>query len=355
MSKPYISNQPFSISVSDLQNLYKNLGNKIFGQEHVIKEVVDTIMISAAKIQNKEKPIGSFLFTGATGTGKTELAKELAKCLNMDFLRFDMSEYSDEFSARNLTGGQKGLIGYEDGGLLTNEVLEHPNSVILFDEIEKTDPAVYKVFLQILDYATLTDTKGNKVNFINTIIIMTSNLGVEESENSNAIGFCKESEHNANSTANFSAIVDFFTPEMRARIEKILHFHPITEDVVVKIIDKFLSEFQADLKSKKINLTVTNNAKYMLKRLWFNSQKEGAREVSKIINSHFKQYIAKEMLFGKLKDGGVITIDTEEESFTFVASQTNYFPTALEAQKYAKEHIGTVITRADDGVGYKVL
>ncbi len=338
-----------------MQNLYKNLGDKIFGQEHVINEVVDSIMISAAHIQNKEKPIGSFLFTGPTGTGKTELAKELAKTLKMDFLRFDMSEYSDKYSARNLTGGQKGLVGYEDGGLLTNEVLKYPNSVILFDEIEKADPIVYKVFLQILDYATLTDTKGNKVDFTNTIIIMTSNLGIEESKNSNTIGFYKESTEDTTSSINFSAIVDFFTPEMRARIEKILYFHPISEDTVIKIIDKFLSEFQTDLKKRQIDLTITDNAKYMLKRLWNTSQKEGARVISKIINSNFKHYIAKEMLFGKLKDGGDVIIDTKEKSFTFSISQTKYFSTALEAQNYAKKHIGTVITRADDGVGYKIL
>jgi len=337
-------------SILDLSQYLKN---KIFGQEEIVDEVVGTIMISAAGIHNKEKPIGSFLFAGPTGTGKTELAKELAKKLKMEFIRFDMSEYSDEYSARNLTGGQAGLVGYEKGGLLTNAILENPASVILFDEIEKADPAVYKVFLQILDYATLTDTKGNKVDFSNTIIIMTSNLGVQHTTIQANMGFIQANKTQEKSV-DFSAIVDFFTPEMRARIDKMLFFNPITDDIILQIIDKFLEELKNELKQKHIKLYVEEPAKKLLKELWNNSEKEGARTISKIINTQFKQMIAIEMLYGFLQDGGELRISAHKKKFLFEEEQL-YFETALEAQQYAKEHIGTVITRDNTNEGYKVL
>ena len=334
-------------STVDYATLKEQLNNKIFGQSDIIESVVNTILISAADIGNDEKPQGSFLFTGPTGTGKTELAKELAKQLKKDFIRLDMSEYADEYSARNLTGGQKGLVGYEDGGLLTNEVKEKPNSVILFDEIEKADPAVYKVFLQILDYATLTDTQGQEVDFSKTVIIMTSNLGVQTTRE-NRVGFKNEVDDDS---LNYKAIVDFFTPEMRARIDKILYFNPITDEIIHNIIEKFLKEFEYELEKKHIDLTVTENAREKLHDIWGESEQEGARTISKIINNHFKQHIAKEILFGHLMDGGNIEIDVKDDEFIYNYPHV-YFQTSQEACQYARENVGAIITLAEDGIGY---
>ena len=334
----------------NILNLEENLNNKIFGQSHIIKEVVESIYISLAKLSDDSKPQASFLFTGATGTGKTELAKELAKQLKKDFIRFDMSEYSDKSSIRNLSGSAKGLVGYEEGGLLTNAILDKPNSIILFDEVEKAHKSIFTLFLQILDYATLTDTLGNKVDFSNTIIIMTSNLGIKE--NNTFIGF-------NNNTKEFSpidkeAIKEFFTPELRARLDKILYFNPISSEIIYNIIDKFLDQFIQNLLKKNIHLLVTDKAKEKLYLLWETSDKEGARTLYKIINTQFKQHIAKEILFGGLTQGGSITIDIKDDEFIYNYTHM-YFKTSQEACSYAKKHIGTVITRATDDVGYIVL
>ena len=187
-----------TIDINKMLKLNENLQKKIFGQKHIIDEVVDILSISAAGLNDESKPYASFLFTGPTGVGKTELAKELATILDISFVRFDMSEYGDEYSARNLTGGQKGLVGYEDGGLLTNAIAEEPYSVLLFDELEKAHPAVYKVLLQVLDYGTLTDTQGHKIDFTKTIIIFTSNLGFSDASKTMGFGVKSSNEiHNA--------------------------------------------------------------------------------------------------------------------------------------------------------------
>ena len=333
-----------------------HLKSRIFGQDHAINAIVDMISISTAGLGDSSKPIASFLFTGPTGVGKTEIAKELASCLKMNFVRFDMSEYADEYSARNLTGGQAGLVGYEDGGLLTNAIIEEPRSIVLFDEIEKADKKVLNTLLQVLDYGTLTDTKGNKADFTNTIIVMTSNLGANEE---NGIGFANKSLYKG------TAILDFLTPEFRNRIDKILEFNKLTKEIVVHITDKFLKDLSFQLSKKNFTLSISIEAKNALNDIGFDP-KMGARSVLRAINSEFKKEISRILLstnepLGVIsvdyQDGGFIyaltTPNTSKEKSLFELDEKEYdFETAEEAQEYARENIGTVITRAPRRVGF---
>ena len=349
-----------SSNFSTLQEMPKYLKNRIFGQDHIIDNVLDMLTINIAGLGDENKPIATFLFTGPTGVGKTELTIEIAKYLNMHFERFDMSEYADDSSYRNLIGGDKGLVGYDDGGLLTNAITEHPFSVLLLDEIEKADKAIYNTFLQVFDYATLKDTKGNVTDFSNTIIIMTSNLGVTEQR---GIGFGENKNVNKG-----SAIVDFLTPEFRNRIDKILHFNTLTEDMIEPVVDKFLDDLSTKLSKKNITLIISSQAREYLTSMGFESAM-GARSVKRMINNEFKKHISKEILFGVLKHGGEITINIEETEFIYTylplaapktqtelfKDQSMYdFETADEAMVYAKNNPGTVIRRASSGVGYVI-
>lgn len=335
-------------------SIAQKLKNRIFGQDHIVDNVIDTLNISFAGLSDPLKPIASFLFTGPTGVGKTELTKELAKALNMNFIRFDMSEYSDKYSARNLTGGSAGLVGYEEGGLLTNEVIDEPKSIVLFDEIEKADKIVLNTLLQVLDYGTLTDTKGNKADFTKTIIIMTSNLGAHES---NGIGF-------GNSAINREkAVVNFLTPELRNRIDKILEFNQLSIEDADKIVEKYIDDLRQTLKIKRIELFISPKAQEYLTKTGFQSSM-GARSVIRAINNEFKAQISKAILYSKDKLSKV-QIDYEDEKFLFNfeygyanfkkeidESGMLYFEKAEDAHLYAKTHKGIIITRAADRVGF---
>ncbi len=346
---------------SKLHEMPKYLKGRIFGQDHAIDSVVDMITINLAGLGDENKPIASFLFTGPTGVGKTELAIEIAKYLDMNFERFDMSEYADDSSYRNLIGGHKGLVGYEEGGLLTNAINEYPHSVLLLDEIEKADKAIYNTFLQVFDYATLKDTKGNTTDFSNTIIIMTSNLGATEKR---GIGFGENTNMHQE-----SAVKDFLTPEFRNRIDKILNFNTLTEDMIEPVVEKFLVELSDKLLNKNIKLTISDNARMYLTDMGFESAM-GARSVKRTINNEFKKQLSYEILFGKLKEGGKVKIELEDEGFSYHYEALNIverisasmeeslkydFDTAQEAQEYAKNNPGTVIVRAKWGVGYIIV
>jgi ATP-dependent Clp protease ATP-binding subunit ClpA len=339
---------------NSFKNLKSSLKNRIFGQDSIIEEVVNTININKAGLGDENKPIASFLFTGPTGVGKTELAKELAKFLGIHFERFDMSEYADEYSARNLTGGSAGLVGYKEGGLLTNAINKNPNCVLLLDEIEKADKLVYNTFLQVLDYGTLTDTKGNKADFTSTIIIMTSNLGSHE-EVVREVGFGAGTKVHKS-----SSVVNFFTPEFRNRIDKIMEFNKLTKDVVMNITNKFLDDFSDKLANQDISLSVSTQAKEKLNDFGFDTSM-GARSVSRTINNTFKQNISQEILYGSLSDGGEVTIDVDDDGFIFnYESQSTYqkedndydFETAEEASEWARCNPLKSITRTPSGYGY---
>jgi len=350
---------------SKLKNMSKYLKTRIFGQDHVIDQVCDLIAISAAGLGEENRPIASLLFSGPTGVGKTELAIEIAKYLDMHFIRFDMSEYADESSYRNLIGADKGLVGHEDGGLLTNAISKNPQSLLLLDEIEKANTAIYNTFLQVFDHGNLTDTQGNKVDFSQTIIIMTSNLGAKEKK---GIGF--------GSNITFSkddAVADFLSPEFRNRLDKVIHFLPLDKTVALSIVKKYLKDLEMRLGLMEVYLHITDSVMKHLIEVGFDKEM-GARSVKRIIQTEIKKRLAQEMLFGKLKEGGRVEVDYTESEHKFIYTYTSLmkfdeelpekysvntmysydFLTAQEAQSYAKAHPGTVIVRANDGEGFVI-
>ncbi|ECR3664342.1 AAA domain-containing protein [Campylobacter coli] len=280
-----------------LMNLSLNLKAKIFGQDEVIDKLVATLKQSFAGFKNLNTPRGVFLFTGSSGVGKTELCKVLAEFLGLNLERFDMSEYAEKHSISKLIGSPAGYVGYEDGGLLSNAVRKNPFSLILFDEIEKAHPDLSNTFLQIFDNAELTDNNGLKADFKNTIIIMTSNLGLKES---NELGFLSKNEEKSN-----RAIKDFFAPEFINRIDKILHFNDLDDTVLVKIIQKELDEISKNLKN--IQLVADEKAKLYLAKKAYNKE-FGVRLLKRIISEEIGEKISDEILFGKLKKGGIAKI-----------------------------------------------
>ncbi|MBX1735805.1 AAA family ATPase [Campylobacter coli] len=280
-----------------LMNLSLNLKAKIFGQDEVIDKLVATLKQSFAGFKNLNTPRGVFLFTGSSGVGKTELCKVLAEFLGLNLERFDMSEYAEKHSISKLIGSPAGYVGYEDGGLLSNAVRKNPFSLILFDEIEKAHPDLSNTFLQIFDNAELTDNSGLKADFKNTIIIMTSNLGLKES---NELGFLSKNEEKSN-----RAIKDFFAPEFINRIDKILHFNDLDDTVLVKIIQKELDEISKILKN--IQLVADEKAKLYLAKKAYNKE-FGVRLLKRIISEEIGEKISDEILFGKLKKGGIAKI-----------------------------------------------
>ncbi|EAI9614460.1 AAA family ATPase [Campylobacter coli] len=280
-----------------LMNLSLNLKAKIFGQDEVIDKLVATLKQSFAGFKNLNTPRGVFLFTGSSGVGKTELCKVLAEILGLNLERFDMSEYAEKHSISKLIGSPAGYVGYEDGGLLSNAVRKNPFSLILFDEIEKAHPDLSNTFLQIFDNAELTDNSGLKADFKNTIIIMTSNLGLKES---NELGFLSKNEEKSN-----RAIKDFFAPEFINRIDKILHFNDLDDTVLVKIIQKELDEISKNLKN--IQLVADEKAKLYLAKKAYNKE-FGVRLLKRIISEEIGEKISDEILFGKLKKGGIAKI-----------------------------------------------
>ncbi|EAJ9149156.1 AAA family ATPase [Campylobacter coli] len=280
-----------------LMNLSLNLKAKIFGQDEVIDKIVATLKQSFAGFKNSNNPRGVFLFTGSSGVGKTELCKVLAEFLGLNLERFDMSEYAEKHSISKLIGSPAGYVGYEDGGLLSNAVRKNPFSLILFDEIEKAHPDLSNTFLQIFDNAELTDNSGLKADFKNSIIIMTSNLGLKES---NELGFLSKNEEKSN-----RAIKDFFAPEFINRIDKILHFNDLDDTILVKIIQKELDEISKNLKN--VQLIADEKAKLYLAKKAYNKE-FGVRLLKRIISEEIGEKISDEILFGKLKKGGIAKI-----------------------------------------------
>lgn len=273
-------------------SLENKLRCSIYGQDKVIKSLVDTIKVNFAGLSDEDKPIGSFLFTGSTGVGKTELAIELAKALDMNFERFDMSEYAQDNTVNNLFGSPKGFNGHDEGGLLTNAIQENPHSVVLFDEVEKADKKIFNTFLQILDYGTLRDSRGFKVDFSKTIVIFTSNLGAENK----TVGFAKNNSQNTSSNLR-----QFFSPEFLSRLDNILTFNSLDEKMMNFIIIKQLHSLSEKLKESNIRITYHKSLieLFMQKGLY---QNKGARGIKKIIDLDVKVPIANYLLQDELTD-----------------------------------------------------
>ena len=294
-----------------LENLEKNLSKRIFGQDNAIDTISKAIKINRAGLGEENQPVGSFLFTGATGVGKTEVAKELANVLGVHFERFDMSEYGEAHTVSKLIGAPAGYVGHDKGGLLTESIKKHPHSVLLLDEIEKAHPDLMSLLLQVMDNATLADNNGVKIDFQNVILIMTSNLGAKET---NVMGFAKNSKLNES-----KAINNFFAPEFRNRLDAVVSFNSLGEDIIVKIVTKFIKDLSGNLKDKKINISISLRAKKHLAKLGFDKLM-GARPLQRVIKNKIKEPITNEILFGKLKDGGNIKIDYKKEKFEFLYS-----------------------------------
>lgn len=301
-----------SVSDSDetmLKNLARNLKQRVFGQDKAVEAVAQAIKRSRASLQSEAKPIGSFLFAGPTGVGKTELARALALELGIHFHRFDMSEFNDKHLVARFVGAPPGYVGYEEGGLLVDLVRKNPYGVILFDEIEKAHPDVFNIFLQIMDDASVTDSQGRKADFRNTIVIFTTNAG---SEKAAAIGFGSAQPHNFRDTA----IKALFKPEFRNRLDETIFFNGLPLAVIVQIVSKFIRELETQLASRKITFEVSQEAQEWLAQKGFDPI-FGARPMARLIQKELKDPLADEILFGELKSGGKVHIDLENGKLQF--------------------------------------
>jgi len=302
---------PRSVSASDqlrLQHLESELRGQVFGQDGAIKAVVTAIKRSRAGLRVPEKPIGSFLLIGPTGVGKTEVARQLAKVLGVQFLRYDMSEYMEKHTVARLIGAPPGYIGFDQGGLLTDAIRKNPYSVLLLDEIEKAHPDVFSILLQVMDYATLTDNNGKKADFRNVILLMTSNAGAREMS-SPAIGFGAEgdSADDDRTAKGIKAIEKLFSPEFRNRLDGTIAFHGLTREIMELVVEKFMKEVEAQLSEKRIRLELTPAARVWLAERGYDST-FGARPLGRLIQAEIKDLLAEEILFGRLKDGGHVII-----------------------------------------------
>lgn len=287
-----------------LQNLESNLQKMVIGQERAVYEVCKAIKISKAGLTPEGKPIASFLFSGPTGVGKTELAISLSKTLGINYERFDMSEYMEKHALSRLVGAPPGYVGFEQGGLLTEAIKRHPYTVLLLDEIEKAHPDLVNILLQIMDNATLTDNNGYKANFQNVILIMTSNIGASAR---NVMGFNKDS-----SISKDEELKSFFTPEFRNRLDAIVEFKQLNMDTVKGIVGKFIAELNNDLKKKKISVTISQSAVDFIAQSAY-SVEMGARPLKRYIQDNITNKLSDEILFGKLKEGGSVDVTLDEK------------------------------------------
>nr|BDT27248.1 ATP-dependent Clp protease ATP-binding subunit ClpA [Bacteriovorax sp. HI3] len=292
-----------------LRSLKSNLKLLIFGQDQAVEKVADAILLSRSGLSSDQKPMGSFLFTGPTGVGKTELAKQLARELGIHLERFDMSEYMEKHSVAKLIGAPPGYVGFDNGGQLTDVIKKHPHAVLLLDEIEKAHPDIFNILLQIMDHGTLTDSQGRATDFRNVVIIMTSNAGAKEME-SGSIGIGKGLDNQA--FKRDSAIKNFFTPEFRNRLDAIVHFNKLSDEQVLKIVDKFLIQLETKLGEKNVELIVEESARAHLAKVGFDPQM-GARPLARIIDHEIKKPLSHEILFGKLEKGGVVVVSLDEK------------------------------------------
>jgi ATP-dependent Clp protease ATP-binding subunit ClpA len=302
---------PRSVSVDDrerLSTLDRDLKLTVFGQDEAIHTLVSAIKLSRAGLGHPEKPIGSFLFCGPTGVGKTEVAKQLATALGVQFVRFDMSEYMEKHTVSRLIGAPPGYVGFDQGGLLTDAIRRTPHAVLLLDEIEKAHPDLFNILLQVMDHATLTDNNGRKADFRNVILIMTTNAGAMEMAAA-AIGFGGRS----NLDKGPKAIERLFTPEFRNRLDATVSFHSLSPEIVERIVDKFVMELDAQLNEKKVFLELAPAARKYLAAKGYDPT-FGARPMARLIQQEIKRALAEEILFGRLKDGGKATIDLDEAS-----------------------------------------
>ena len=292
--------------VKRLARLEKELKERVFGQAEAVEELSSAVKFSKAGLRDGDKPVASLLFVGPTGVGKTELAKALAEVLGIDLVRFDMSEYAEKHTVAKLIGSPAGYVGYEEGGLLTETIRKKPHCVLLLDEIEKAHPDIFNVLLQVMDYATLTDNQGRKADFRNVILIMTSNAGAREAGRV-TMGFSNEI---LNEGAIDTEVKRVFSPEFRNRLDRAIVFHPVDEKMALQITEKKIKALCDQLIPKKVELQFSKQAKeyFASKGL---SREYGAREIQRVIDIELKSLLVNEILFGKLKKGGLCSVGIE--------------------------------------------
>ncbi len=295
-----------------LQNLERDLKLHLYGQDQAIDTVVSAIQLSRAGLNEPDRPIGNFLFAGPTGVGKTELARQLALQLGVEFLRFDMSEYMEKHTVSRLIGSPPGYVGFDQGGQLTEAVVKHPHAVVLLDEIEKAHPDIFNILLQVMDYATLTDNNGRKADFRNVILIMTTNAGARESDE-RKVGFV---DVRGQGTAT-SAIERLFSPEFRNRLSATVHFKGLDLALVERIVDKFCSQVEARITERGVVLELTPEARRHLAERGYNPA-QGARPVRTLIEERISRTLSREILFGKLMTGGKVTVTIRGGELEFV-------------------------------------
>ncbi len=311
---------PRTISTSDMDKLKRledDLKSAVFGQDSAIHSLVSAIKRSRAGLGSPDTPIGSFLFTGPTGVGKTEVSKQLASVLGVQFIRFDMSEYMEKHTVARLIGAPPGYVGFDQGGLMTDAVRKHPYSVLLMDEIEKAHPDIFSILLQVMDYATLTDNNGKKADFRNVILIMTSNAGAKDMTK-NVIGF-GDRDRDTRSKSN-DAINRLFSPEFRNRLDATITFEHLTPDIMKQVVDKFIAELQQQLGRKQVSITLSAEARSWLAKKGYDSV-YGARPLARLIQTEVKDVLSEEVLFGKLSKGGEVVIDLKDDCLSFTYSQ----------------------------------
>jgi len=296
---------------SNLENLERNLKAEVYGQDLAIENIVDKILVAQAGLKPENKPIGSFVFMGPTGTGKTETAKQLAGQLGVKLVRFDMSEYQEKHSVSKLIGSPPGYVGFEENaGILITKLQEHPNCVLLLDEIEKAHPDVATILLQIMDNGRITGSNGKEADARNCVLILTTNLGAQDAEKNN-IGFGDSQDKEYED----KELKKFFSPEFRNRLDGIITFGKLTKEVMMKVVGKFLVELKAQVADKNVEISITNEALDALVERGFD-RKMGARPLQRVIDKEIKRPLARKLLFGNLKNGGKVSIDFKDNEFT---------------------------------------
>ncbi|MBN8520370.1 MAG: ATP-dependent Clp protease ATP-binding subunit ClpA [Alphaproteobacteria bacterium] len=294
-----------------LKNLDRDLKTLVFDQDEAIHTLVDAIKLSRAGLRDSEKPIGCYLFSGPTGVGKTEVAKQLSKTMGIELARFDMSEYMERHAVSRLIGSPPGYVGFEQGGLLTDKIDQNPHCVLLLDEIEKAHPDIYNILLQVMDYGKLTDNNGKVVDFRNVILIMTTNAGAAEMARA-PMGFEREVRVDEDS----EAIKKMFTPEFRNRLDAVVSFKPLKPETVVRVVDKFIAQLEAQLTDRHVTIQLSDAAREHLGKLGYDPAM-GARPLARVIQEKIKKPLAEELLFGQLVSGGMVKIGCASGELTF--------------------------------------
>ncbi|MEZ5830344.1 MAG: ATP-dependent Clp protease ATP-binding subunit ClpA [Dongiaceae bacterium] len=316
---------PKSVSKDDkstLKNLLRDLKTMVFGQDKAIEALVAAIKLSRAGLREPEKPIGCYLFSGPTGVGKTEVARQLALCMGIELTRFDMSEYMERHTVSRLIGAPPGYVGFDQGGLLTDAIDQHPHSVLLLDEIEKAHPDLFNILLQVMDHGKLTDHNGKTVDFRNVILIMTTNAGAQEMSKA-AIGFGRERREGEDQ----EAINRMFTPEFRNRLDQIIAFSNLPPDIVAQVVDKFVMQLEAQLADRHVTIELSEEARKWLAQKGFDPL-YGARPLARVIQENIKKPLAEDILFGRLEKGGTVRVglDRENDKLTFEIVESKSTP-----------------------------